>query len=223
MRPAVSTFESAWAQASRAQGWLTREQGLLLWHEARTLGPDSTVLEIGSYQGRSTIVLASAVAESGGRVVAVDPFVDDWKFGTLARGACSRRTSRRAGWPTWSTTSPSTRRRRGRAGRGAWTCSSSTASTTCGQCATTCAGPTTSRPVVPCWCTTASRQWGSPSVCSLTCCPAASFGTRDEPAPWRSSDAVRRARPTGLASCASSRGGSGTWRSRSRCGCGCGD
>ena len=81
MRPAVSTFESAWAQASRAQGWLTREQGLLLWHEARTLGPDSTVLEIGSYQGRSTIVLASAVAESGGRVVAVDPFVDDWKFG----------------------------------------------------------------------------------------------------------------------------------------------
>ena len=70
MRPAVSTFESAWAQASTAQGWLTRDQGLLLWHEARALGVDVTILEIGSYQGRSTMVLASAVSEArwtGGR------------------------------------------------------------------------------------------------------------------------------------------------------------
>lgn len=81
MRPAVRTFDSAWVAASTAQGWLTREQGRLLWDEARALGPDATALEIGSYQGRSTIVLASAVAERGGRVVAVDPFVDDWKFG----------------------------------------------------------------------------------------------------------------------------------------------
>lgn len=81
MRPAVSTFESAWAQASAVQGWLTRDQGLLLWDAARAVGPKPTLLEIGSYQGRSTIVLASAVAECGGRVVAVDPFVDDWKFG----------------------------------------------------------------------------------------------------------------------------------------------
>jgi predicted O-methyltransferase YrrM len=81
MRPAVSTFESAWAQASTAEGWLTEDQARVLWHEARALGVEATVLEIGSYQGRSTIVLASGVVDRGGRVVAVDPFVDDWKFG----------------------------------------------------------------------------------------------------------------------------------------------
>ncbi len=81
MRPAVSTFDSAWALASTAAGWLTEDQGRLLWDEARCLVAGATVLEIGSFQGRSTIVLGSAVAERGGHVVAVDPFVDDWKFG----------------------------------------------------------------------------------------------------------------------------------------------
>ncbi len=81
MRPAVSTFDSAWAVASTAAGWLTQDQGRLLWDEARSLDPGATLLEIGSFQGRSTIVLGSAVAERGGHVVAVDPFVDDWKFG----------------------------------------------------------------------------------------------------------------------------------------------
>ncbi len=81
MRPAVSTFDSAWALASTAAGWLTEDQGRLLWDEARRLAPGATVLEIGSFQGRSTIVLGSAVAERDGHVVAVDPFVDDWKFG----------------------------------------------------------------------------------------------------------------------------------------------
>ena len=80
MRPTVPTFDSAWALASAAQGWLTEDQGHLLWDEGRRLGADATLLEIGSFQGRSTAVLAMAVADRGGRVVAVDPFVDDWKF-----------------------------------------------------------------------------------------------------------------------------------------------
>ena len=56
----------------------------MLWDEAAALGPRSTIVEIGSHQGRSTVVLAAAVAGSGSTVVAVDPFVDGRLFGGLA-------------------------------------------------------------------------------------------------------------------------------------------
>lgn len=81
MQPTVRTFPSVWAFASTAQGWLTSAQGELLWDEASRLRDGATLLEIGSFEGRSTMVLGSAVADRGGRVVAVDPFGDDWKFG----------------------------------------------------------------------------------------------------------------------------------------------
>lgn len=81
MPPTVRSFPSVWAVASTAQGWLTSAQGELLWNEARSLAAGATVLEIGSFEGRSTMVLGSAVAGQGGHVVAVDPFVHDWKFG----------------------------------------------------------------------------------------------------------------------------------------------
>ena len=59
-------FEAAWAAASKAEGWLTREQARVLWDSALAA---STIVEIGSFRGRSTIVLASA----GKQVVAIDP------------------------------------------------------------------------------------------------------------------------------------------------------
>jgi predicted O-methyltransferase YrrM len=74
-------FERAWNRADEVPGWLTKEQGRLLHSEARAAGPAATLLEIGSHQGRSTIVLASVAAESSGRVVAIDPFVEGRLFG----------------------------------------------------------------------------------------------------------------------------------------------
>ena len=78
----AGTFDAAWALAHDIPGWLTPDQARLLWDTALAASPAPVVLEIGSYQGRSTVVLGSAVAQTGGRVVAVDPFVDDWKYGS---------------------------------------------------------------------------------------------------------------------------------------------
>jgi hypothetical protein len=77
----VPGFEQAWTQASPVGGWLTRDQGEALWAAAATLPRDGLALEIGSHQGRSTIVLAAAARERGARVIAVDPFVEGRLFG----------------------------------------------------------------------------------------------------------------------------------------------
>ncbi len=60
---------------------MTREQGLALWTAARKLGEGDVILEIGSHQGRSTVVLGAAARTVGATVVAVDPFVDGRLFG----------------------------------------------------------------------------------------------------------------------------------------------
>jgi hypothetical protein len=75
------SFEQAWELADPIKGWLTLDQGRLLWDEARQLGPGATLVEIGSHQGRSTVILAKAVEDSGGTVIAVDPFVEGRLFG----------------------------------------------------------------------------------------------------------------------------------------------
>jgi hypothetical protein len=73
-------FPSAWAGAEQIPGWLTEAQARLLYDEARALAPGARVVEIGSHQGRSTVVLGAAVAGRG-TVVAVDPFVEGRLFG----------------------------------------------------------------------------------------------------------------------------------------------
>lgn len=72
-------FEATWALAASIGGWLTRDQARLLWEEVRRLDPCPRVLEIGSHQGRSTVVLARARGDV--RVTAIDPFVEGRKFG----------------------------------------------------------------------------------------------------------------------------------------------
>jgi predicted O-methyltransferase YrrM len=74
------SFETVWPLADEAAGWLTRDQGLLLHSSAAALRPDATIVEIGSYEGRSTLVLAAGLGPEGA-VVAIDPWVEDWKFG----------------------------------------------------------------------------------------------------------------------------------------------
>jgi hypothetical protein len=82
--PAVTGFADAWTSASAVGGWLTREQAHALWDAACALPRGSRIVEIGSHQGRSTVVLASAARNVGAEVVAVDPFVAGGMFGGAA-------------------------------------------------------------------------------------------------------------------------------------------
>jgi predicted O-methyltransferase YrrM len=54
------------------EGWLTEDQARRLHAVAAALEPPGRIVEIGSFRGRSTIVLASAAPE-GVEVVAIDP------------------------------------------------------------------------------------------------------------------------------------------------------
>lgn len=71
-------FVAVWQRVQGIPGWLTRAQALALWEAAAATPEPGVIVEIGSHQGRSTIVLAAA---GGRRVVAIDPFVDGRLFG----------------------------------------------------------------------------------------------------------------------------------------------
>ena len=53
-------------------GWMTPGQASTLFDAARRCPPSGSIVEIGSFRGRSTIVLASA-APDGVQIVAIDP------------------------------------------------------------------------------------------------------------------------------------------------------
>jgi SAM-dependent methyltransferase len=66
------SFADALAAARDVEGWLTDAQARRLWERAGSLSPGARIVEIGSFRGRSTIVLASAAPE-GAEVLAIDP------------------------------------------------------------------------------------------------------------------------------------------------------
>ena len=68
----MTTFADAFARAEGVEGWLTRDQAQRLWDAATRVPPAGMVVEIGSFRGRSAIVMASALAD-GARLVAIDP------------------------------------------------------------------------------------------------------------------------------------------------------
>ena len=70
-RPAT-TFEGVLAAVSTVEGWMTDDQARKLWDGARAVRPGGRIVEIGSFRGRSMIVLASTAAE-GVELVAIDP------------------------------------------------------------------------------------------------------------------------------------------------------
>ncbi len=68
----MRTFDEALAQVREVQGWMSPDQAERLYRAAAATRTGDQIVEIGSFQGRSTIVLASA-APADVPVVAVDP------------------------------------------------------------------------------------------------------------------------------------------------------
>ncbi len=62
----------ALAAVADVEGWLTPAQATRLWESAAALTDGSRAVEIGSYRGRSAIVLAMG-APRGAEVIAIDP------------------------------------------------------------------------------------------------------------------------------------------------------
>ena len=66
------SVEEALALAAGVDGWMSDEQGRRLHTAAARCRPGGRIVEIGSFRGRSTIVLACAAAP-GVEIVAIDP------------------------------------------------------------------------------------------------------------------------------------------------------
>ncbi len=70
--PDSPSFVDVLARVAEVEGWMTDDQARRLFDRCSRLGAGTTVVEIGSFHGRSMIVLASAAAE-GVDLVAIDP------------------------------------------------------------------------------------------------------------------------------------------------------
>jgi predicted O-methyltransferase YrrM len=68
----VTSFEAALAAAAPIEGWLTDAQACRLWENAARVPPGGVVVEIGSFRGRSAVVMASALPPEA-RLIAIDP------------------------------------------------------------------------------------------------------------------------------------------------------
>ncbi len=68
----TATLDEALAAVDGVEGWMSPDQVAELHRAARTTHPGERIVEIGSFRGRSTIVLAGG-APQGVEVVAIDP------------------------------------------------------------------------------------------------------------------------------------------------------
>jgi predicted O-methyltransferase YrrM len=89
-------FDAAFARAEPIAGWLTRDQAGALFAAAAVVPDGGRVVEIGSHHGRSTVVLAAALPP-GARLVTVDPFPEDWRYGAVGTEQVCRRNLDEAG------------------------------------------------------------------------------------------------------------------------------
>lgn len=67
-----SAFTDVLARVAHVEGWMTEDQARRLHDRAFDLGAGARIVEIGSFRGRSLIVLASAAAP-GVEIVSIDP------------------------------------------------------------------------------------------------------------------------------------------------------
>ena len=65
-------FDDAWASVDGVEGWMTEGQARMLWDEATGVPAGGRIAEIGSYRGRSAIVIAKAAPDAG-EIAAIDP------------------------------------------------------------------------------------------------------------------------------------------------------
>ncbi len=65
-------FADTAAAVADVEGWMTPGQARRLWDRASAVAPGGRIVEIGSFRGRSTIVLARA-SEAGVDLVAIEP------------------------------------------------------------------------------------------------------------------------------------------------------
>ncbi|HEX4717525.1 MAG TPA: class I SAM-dependent methyltransferase [Thermoleophilaceae bacterium] len=68
----AASFKDAFAKAAAIEGWLSETQARRLWEAALRVPAGGLLVEIGSFRGRSAVVMASALA-TGARLVAIDP------------------------------------------------------------------------------------------------------------------------------------------------------
>lgn len=68
----MTTFVEAWSAVDGIDGWMTEGQARALFNAAHACPEGGTIVEIGSFRGRSTIVLALG-APATTHVVAIDP------------------------------------------------------------------------------------------------------------------------------------------------------
>jgi predicted O-methyltransferase YrrM len=66
------SFDEVFRSLAEVEGWMTRAQAGRLWDRASELRAGDRIVEIGSFRGRSAIVLASAAPE-GVEIVTIDP------------------------------------------------------------------------------------------------------------------------------------------------------
>ena len=66
------SFDEVYRSVAEVQGWMTRAQAGRLWDRASELVAGDRIVEIGSFHGRSAIVLASAAPDGVG-LVTIDP------------------------------------------------------------------------------------------------------------------------------------------------------
>lgn len=69
-----TTFDRAWAAVSDVEGWMTEDQARRLWDRAAAVEEGGRIVEIGSFRGRSMIILASS-AGADTEIVAIDPHI----------------------------------------------------------------------------------------------------------------------------------------------------
>ena len=65
-------FDAAWASVNGVEGWMTEGQARMLWDSASDVPAGGKIAEIGSYRGRSAIVIAKAAPDAG-EIAAIDP------------------------------------------------------------------------------------------------------------------------------------------------------
>lgn len=66
------SYGDVWRSVEGVDGWMSHDQGRVLYEIAAACPPTGRIVEIGSFRGRSTIVLAAA-APPGVELLAIDP------------------------------------------------------------------------------------------------------------------------------------------------------